>query len=145
MTCHTDKYQIAFDIDDDDFIIVSHFSWRLLKGHPATTIRHLQGRRAITLSELLLGPAPDGQEWQPINGNPRDCHRANFHPTTPLRVDNKSGVTGVFWDEKQRRWIAELQAHHRRYHLGRFSQLADAIEARQRAEQMHVETQGGGV
>lgn len=52
-----------------------------------------------------------------------------------LRSDNASGVTGVCWDKYRNKWAAEIRADGKHKHLGRFSDKADAIAARQAANE----------
>lgn len=51
------------------------------------------------------------------------------------RIDNTSGVTGVYLDRKSEKWIAYISIQRKRHHLGVFEKKEDAIKARQRAEQ----------
>lgn len=50
------------------------------------------------------------------------------------RYDNKSGVTGVFYDKNRSKWMAYIKVNYKRIHLGRFTSKEDAIEARKKAE-----------
>lgn len=52
-----------------------------------------------------------------------------------VRSNNKSGVTGVFFDKKSSKWRAEIMLQGKRICLGRFSNLSEAIEARLTAEE----------
>lgn len=47
------------------------------------------------------------------------------------RKDNKSGVKGVHWDKSSGKWLTR----YKRRHIGRFAELANAIEARKKAEE----------
>ena len=51
-----------------------------------------------------------------------------------VRSNNKSGVTGVFFENKSKKWRAEIMLQGKRIYLGKFSDLSDAIEARLTAE-----------
>lgn len=51
------------------------------------------------------------------------------------RIDNTSGVTGVYLDRKSSKWIAYISFQKKRHYLGIFERKDDAIKARQRAEQ----------
>lgn len=50
------------------------------------------------------------------------------------RTDNVSGVTGVFQDRKNGKWIAYISCQRKRHFLGVFEKKEDAVRARQRAE-----------
>ena len=51
-----------------------------------------------------------------------------------LRADNKSGVVGVSWAIKRKRWVAQIQVEGKVIHLGRFFAKEDAITAREAGE-----------
>ena len=51
-----------------------------------------------------------------------------------IRSDNKSGVTGVSWNKARQKYVARITKNGKHIHLGFFSELEDAIAARQKAE-----------
>lgn len=58
----------------------------------------------------------------------------------PAHRDSSSGVKGVYWDGRRKRWIATIFTRGVKKHLGSFILLADAKLARQRAaERLHGE------
>lgn len=59
---------------------------------------------------------------------------------TKLRNTNTSGVTGVSFDKSRNKWVAEIIFKSKKYHLGRYSEKKDAIEARKKAEQKYFQT-----
>lgn len=79
-----------------------------------------------------------------VNGNGLDNRRPNLRGCTQaqnncnvrLRGDNTSGVKGVSWRKRERKWIAYVG----RFHIGYFSSLGDAARAvRSRREELHGE------
>lgn len=52
-----------------------------------------------------------------------------------LRVTNKSGVTGVWWETTKQLWASEIWFQCKRYKLGRYDKFDDAVKARKRAEE----------
>lgn len=52
-----------------------------------------------------------------------------------LHPQNKSGVTGVYWDERQKKWGAQITVNGKRTKLGLFERLEDAAQQRKRAEE----------
>lgn len=72
-----------------------------------------------------------------INGNRQDNRIANLRPAsrsqnmanTPKRASNTSGVKGVHWSSRSRRWIARVMKDGKQIHLGTFKDLSDAAEA----------------
>jgi hypothetical protein len=49
----------------------------------------------------------------------------------PMNVNNNSGVKGVYWDKKIKKWHAEIRANGKRKHIGYYDDLKDAQDARQ--------------
>lgn len=81
-------------------------------------------------------------EWPPenidhVNGNPDDNRISNLRLATPkqnqenvkLRCDNSSGHKGVYWNKRERKWVARVQHHKTRIFVGRFDSLTDAVNA----------------
>lgn len=52
---------------------------------------------------------------------------------------NKSGVKGVYWNEKIGKWEAYINLHRQKIHLGKFREKEDAIKARRVAEEKYFE------
>lgn len=61
--------------------------------------------------------------------NLRDVPRAVNTKNAALRADNKSGVSGVYWDKKCRAWRAQVRVSGRRHCIGRFTDLEAAKAA----------------
>ena len=49
--------------------------------------------------------------------------------------NNTSGHKGIHWHKRRNEWRARIQIKGKRYELGSFKRLQDAIEARELAEQ----------
>lgn len=72
-----------------------------------------------------------------INGVPDDNRIDNLRLATSkqnqenvkLRVDNASGCRGVNWNHREHKWVARVQHHKQRIHVGKFDLLKDAIAA----------------
>ena len=47
---------------------------------------------------------------------------------------NTSGYNGVHWSKGSQKWIAQIGFKGKTYHLGSFSRIEDAVEARKKAE-----------
>lgn len=54
-----------------------------------------------------------------------------------LRSSNKSGHTGVTYDKRTKRWMAYINFKKKRYWLGRYADMEDAVKARKDAEEIH--------
>lgn len=53
------------------------------------------------------------------------------------RRTNTSGYTGVSWDKRRHLWCAEIIFRRKKYFLGRFANIEDAISARKAAEEKY--------
>ena len=51
--------------------------------------------------------------------------------------NNKSGVKGVYWSEREQRWIAKITVKRKSITIGRFRTLEDAAKAREEAEEKY--------
>lgn len=51
-----------------------------------------------------------------------------------LRTDNKSGKSGVWWEERSGKWLAYIRVNNKKIRLGLFTFKDDAIAARIEAE-----------
>lgn len=78
-----------------------------------------------------------------INGNKHDNRLSNLRAATKqvnainskLPSNNKSGVKGVSWHKAGQKWTAQIKHNQKKIHLGSYSKLEDAIEARLKAEE----------
>lgn len=57
----------------------------------------------------------------------------NLTMRTPKR--NTSGHKGVSWDKERKKWAVQIGFKGKNYHLGRYSNLKDAVKARKEAEE----------
>lgn len=93
---------------------------------------------------MSYGNWPD-YEIDHIDGNPANNKLANLKAATrvencrnmALRRDNKSGVMGVWWEERRRKWTAYIRVNGRSIHLGRYAEWWDAVCAKKAAEHKH--------
>ena len=66
-----------------------------------------------------------------------------FNHTNPnflkskLAINNKSGVKGVCWQKRSGKWVAHMGFRGKKYTLGTFADINDAIAARKAAEEKY--------
>lgn len=67
------------------------------------------------------------------NYNPQNCRwvtrSENAQNQRQLRVNNKSGYRGVYFDITRNKWVSAIESKGRKYHLGTFSVPEDAAKA----------------
>jgi hypothetical protein len=79
-----------------------------------------------------------------INGNKHDNRIENLRSATQaenkrnkaLDARNKSGIKGVYWHYKAKKWIAKIRLNGKNKHLGTFSDLSLAQEFMELAREM---------
>lgn len=145
MIVYTDKHRIPFQIDEQDYEAVCRYSWCIGgAGYPQTHIGKGATLRTIRLHMFLLGPAPDGMEWDHEKRDRLDNRRSKLRAVTRQinrrntgpRPSNTTGVTGVKRIKGIRdRWRASIKIAGREKHLGYFQSVEEAAAARHAAEQ----------
>jgi len=71
--------------------------------------------------------------------NLREVTDSQNSQNTKIRVNNTSGVKGIYWDSSAEGWRAQITVNHITHSLGRFKNLNEAIIARKQAEeQLHT-------
>lgn len=131
--------EMMFDFDDLE--IVSAHNWHIDGcGYPRTYNKGSQ----VRLHRLLFADIPEGLVVDHINRNKLDNRRKNLRIVTqkansqngPVRSNNTSGVSGVFFDKRAKRWRAQIYKDGKSTHVGIFDCFDDAVEARKVAEKM---------
>ena len=53
------------------------------------------------------------------------------------RSNNKSGYSGIYWNNINKKWIAQITINNNPIYLGSFEMIEDAIKTRKEAEQKY--------
>lgn len=91
--------------------------WKWMTGVDAEEIDHVNHLRS-------------DNRWE----NLREVSREANNQNTSQRSNNRSGCTGVFWQESSLKWCAQIRIRGRNKYLGIFDTIDDAIAARKAAE-----------
>lgn len=94
--------------------------------------------------KMATGSEP-GPHLDHINGNRSDNRLCNLREVTNkknarnacLAKSNRSGINGVFWSKRSKKWCAQINVSGRRVHLGMFENIKDAAEARAKANKVY--------
>lgn len=101
------------------------------------------GNKLVLLHRYILGDACIGFIVDHIDGNGLNNRRSNLRTVSVLannrnvsraRIDSASGVLGVCWHARDRKWQALIRVDGRRIHLGCFPTIEQATAARLAAE-----------
>lgn len=92
--------------------------------------------------EMHFGEIPDGMMIDHINQNKLDNRIENLRLVSPqgnqrnrpMGKNNTSGIHGVRWNKKRRKWVPSISVSGKELYLGRYESLWDAICARKSAE-----------
>ncbi|WP_176690518.1 HNH endonuclease [Enterobacter kobei] len=106
-----------------------------IKGYTTITIdsnNHLAHRLAFL---IMVGRTPGFVDHK--NGNRNDNRWVNLRPATAsenmhnmgLRKDNSSGVPGVYWNNRTKKWHAQFKVHGKQHQFGSYKDFADAVNA----------------
>lgn len=128
---------------------------RALKGNIAGCIDSSHGYKEIRVNykryyahrliwEYFNGAIPKGMSIDHINHDPTDNRIENLrlvthldnHRNQTIRKNNRSGITGVCYSKSRDKWEAKIQIDGKTIHLGRFSSVVEATEARKTADSL---------
>lgn len=108
--------------------------------HVTINDRKRKGHRVCW--ELINGPIPTGMTIDHIDHNPLNNRISNLRLATqteqkrnmPISKNNSSGVVGVCWSKKAKRWRARIGVDGKVIDLGTSEFIEEAIAMRKRAE-----------
>jgi hypothetical protein len=135
-------------VSPEDYDMVMQYTWR--KGDNFDYARMCirpGGRKGklitVLMHRMILGlPShKDGNIADHINGNRLDNRRCNLRivshavncQNAKVRSDNTSGHRGIIWSKAHRKWRVRFQKDNKGIEVGLFSDLADAVMARDAA------------
>lgn len=136
-TSNTNK-EFYFDLEDYDKI--KDYCW-FEQSHTCGYCS-LETRNPTT-GKLMRMHVFLGLKWHDhIDRNPFNNRKINLRPATTqennrnrsLDKRNTSGFTGVRWNKKLQKWIADIKIEFKTTHLGVFQNKEDAVKARLNAE-----------
>lgn len=118
----------------------SEFCWMYKDGYAVTNIPN--PRKIVPFHRYAFRGCPDGLVVDHINGDRLDNRKKNIRFVTiqqnnqnrSARHDNPSGHVGVVWNKEKGMWRAQIGIGRKTYHLGYFTEIADAVKARKQGE-----------
>lgn len=124
-------------VSKEDFYLVKEHKWWLKDGLYACT--KIKGKNKY-LHRLILGEGD--YICDHINQNPLDNRRSNLRKSdksknainSKNRSDNTSGMKGISFDKEKNKWHVYINKEKKRYFIGYFKELKEAVKARIRTE-----------
>lgn len=124
-------------VDDVDFEWLNQWKW-CCSGNGAVH-RNIGGQKRQYMHRLIMNN-PERQVIDHINGNRLDNQRNNLRSCSQqentfngkTRKNNRSGYKDIWWDMQRKKWFVQIMRDGKKYSIGRFIKLEEAIEARNR-------------
>ena len=120
----------AFNCQGNRGYLVGGFKGKLFQAHHVIFALH-HGRWPKTLDHI------DGDKKNNNPNNLREVSQKENTKNSSIRVDNKSGCTGVKKDTRTGSWLARITVDGKRIHLGSFKDFDLAVKARKAAEKRY--------
>jgi len=132
--------EFLFDIED--LCIIQSRSWYVDKGGYLTSSYYYAGSlRIVRFHRIIMQAKPNQyvdhqnrKRYDNRKENLRCCSYAENDRNRGLYSTNKSGVAGVSFDQKRKKWTASITYNSRKIFIGRFEEKDDAILARLKVE-----------
>lgn len=131
-----------FIVDENDVQKIRYHKWRQDTNGRIITGNCTNKNPRRELSRFLLD-VDDERVVDHRDGNVKNNRRSNLRACTFQEnaknvssvSNNTSGYIGVHWDSERNKWAPEIRDENRRWHLGRFSNIEEAVYARFCAEE----------
>lgn len=128
-----------FYVDLEDFWRVKNICW--CSNNYGYIMGTIDGKITL-LSRYIMNCPPDLMVDHIHAERKYDNRKENLRLATPFQnqhnvgtqKNNTSGVTGVSWNKRRKKWVARIMVNHKRICLGSFEEFDDAVKARKEAE-----------
>lgn len=127
--------EFYFDLEDYDKI--KNYCWNIGNGYVITT----NNNKTISFHRLVMN-TPKNKDTDHINHNTIDNRKENLrivnrsqnNMNSVLKSNNSSGFKGVYWSNRDEKWVSKIQLYNKYINLGYFENINEAIEIRKDAE-----------
>jgi len=128
--------------DRETGVLIGSLNTSENQGYWSMSIKGIRGNRSRLAWIYMEGFDPKGYDvdhknrirfddkWENLRLATRQCNSRNCN----LKKANKSGITGVFWFKRDRKWTAQIFINYKAKHLGYFDTKIEAAKARWQAE-----------
>lgn len=127
-----------FYFDLEDYSLIKNFCWCKDKDGYILTVKN---KTTIKMHRLIMN-CPDDMDIDHIYHINYDNRKNELRTVTvsqngmnrKIGSNNTSGVKGVYWNKRNKKWYAQIRVNNIRIHLGYFINKKDAIKTRKEAE-----------
>lgn len=119
------------------------YYWNERRGYA----RSSEGKKKVYAHRIVMGVGDFevNKQVDHINGNTLDNRKQNLRVVTSrqnglnssIRSDNTSGVTGVCWDKRSKKWLVRVYDNGKEICLGYFDDFDNAVTARKDGEEKY--------
>lgn len=134
-----------FLFDLEDYEKIKDYYWMLEKDGYARTVVYKDGGKKSILMHRLIMDAKHGEKVDHIKHNNTDNRKSQLRivnnsqnaMNSNLEIKTASGVRGVSYNTKKKKWVPTLKLNGKSLYLGVFNEMEDAIKARKEAEEKY--------
>lgn len=135
-------------VDDEDFDWLNRKKWhysRTTDGNEYAS-RNEQGK-TVYMHRIILNLKDGGEYCDHINNNGLDNRKANLRISDnhlnqfnrkELNKNNTSGIKGVYWNKKNKKWVAQIMIYRKCVVLGLFITKEEAKKVRTKFEKKYL-------
>lgn len=137
---YTANTKQPFIIDCEDYENIKEYCWSENKDGYIISRDKATGRNIFLHRKIIKSKGMIDH----INRNKKDNRKINLRIVTPqqncmnrgLQSNNKSGVSGIYYDKNRKRWVAHLTLNGKK-HFKRFKTMNEAITCRKQYEEQY--------
>lgn len=135
--CSNTGHEIYFDMDDYDKI--KDFCWyeENDRGYHRVRAYDRETKKSVFMHYIVADKHYDHIDKNAFNNRKYNLRKASVSENNrnrSLRKDNVSGVIGVTFKDRYKKWLARIKVNNNDVHLGYFLNKEDSIKARLEAE-----------
>lgn len=133
-------------VDDEDYIKLNQYNWHVCKGKSTyyAIRRSCKLKKTIYMHRVIMNP-PNNLNIDHINHNGLDnrkenlrmCNQSQNLGNSRISKHNTSGMKGVCWDKRNKKWIVRIKIYGKNKHLGRFKDKNSAKNVYEKAAKQH--------
>lgn len=128
-------------VDDEDYKWLIKRNW-WYNGKYAVSVEYEGKKRINVWMHREIMKTPKGLFTDHINMDRLDNRKENLRICTksqnmhnrPAQSNNTSGHKNIYWDKARSKWTVEVKVQGKKYHIGRFNDIKEAIKRRNLAQ-----------